>query len=144
MILCSALPAEVVKHCLSYIPCKGITRENLEKAKPRLKRLSNFSLITREIRPWLGHRVRGSSGDEYKIVNESGVDLVVNYTTPLDGCWYPIASLYLGDGEYQSLCVHKCGDWICESKFGKMLSVFSIDLLRLKFLIEAAVTNQSL
>lgn len=138
MILCSALPIEVVKHCLSYIPCKGITSGNLEKAKPRLKRLSNFSLITREIRPWFGHRVRCSSGDEYKIVDELGVKVIVNYTAPLDGCWYPIASIYLGDGEYQSLCVHECGDRVCEWKLGQMLSVFSIDFLRLKFL------NQSL
>lgn len=130
--LCSALPVEVQKHCLSYIPCKGITIERLEEAKRKLLRLSTLSLITRRIRLWLGHKVRCSSGNEYKIATESGVKLVVNYTTPMYGFWYPIASIYLGDGEYQSLCVHKSGDWVCEWKLGEMISVFKMDVLRLK------------
>lgn len=139
--LCSALPVEVQKHCLSYIPCKGITNERLEEAKRKLLRLSSLSLITRRIRLLFGHKVRCSSGDEYTISTESGIKLVVNYTAPMYGFWYPIASIYLGDGEYQSLCVHKSADLVCEWKLGEMLSVFRMDVLRLKFLIHASVTN---
>ena len=140
--MCSALPVELQKHCLSYIPCRGITNETLEEAGQKLLPLSTLFLITRGIRPWFGHKFRRYAG-EYTITKEFGIDMAVNYSTPFGGCWYPIACNYLGDGEYQSLCVHKSGDWVCEWEFGRTLSVFSIDDLRLNFVIhQPFVTNQ--
>ncbi len=130
----NALPVELQKHCLRYIPCKGITNEKLEEANQKLLRLSTLSLITRGIRSWFGHSVRCSSGDEYTIAKECDIEIAVIYTIPLGGCWYSIAGFYLGEGEYQKLCVHESGNWVCEWKLGKTLSVFSITDLRLKLL----------
>ena len=104
---------------------------NLKKRSRSFCALTPFTIITRGIRSWygnIGEFGTEASGDEYKIANECIIRLAVSMCTPLDGCWYVIASISLGEEEegYRSLCVHKNGDWVCERKAGKTLSVFSI------------------
>ena len=121
------LPPELEKHCLKFIPCRGVTEERL--ARVRLSTLSQAALITRKLRPWFGRKFTSPSGDAYIISEQSKVVTCMTYWSPLGGCWFPIASRYIGDGEYRSLCIHKNGNWICEWEREKEHSVWHSDLI---------------
>lgn len=123
------LPKELQKHCISYIPCKGITEEIIRNVK--LSTLSPVTLILKKVRPWFGYKFKYPFGDTYVIAEESRIKMHTIYWTPFGNCWYPIASNYIGDGEYRSLCIHKSGELICEWEFGNKNSEYSSSIIRL-------------
>ena len=125
----STLPAEVKKHCMSYIPCNGITEREVQIVQ--LSELSQVAIISRRLRPWFGCRFKYPSGDTYVIAEASRIETHIIHWSPIGGCWYPIASNYVGDGEYRSLCIHETGECICEWEFGKRGVVHCSDLIRL-------------
>lgn len=132
-----ALPPELRRLCMEYIPCFGVSSDILSSVK--LTPLSEHRALFHQIRPYCGKTYKYTYAENntihqcvFTICNAEAFRFNLHYMSPIQRTWYVMSSKYIGDGEYDCLCVSDTGSHLCRLWCGNVVAIYPFDIFKFR------------